>query len=245
MQKIYKLSEASIDKLLRRVKDDFENIKNKYIDKKEEGFIVDNDDLKLLDGFYEISESINLKLDKDGKFDFENSKLIFEALKMLSPAEADDPRLWVYLTHFVFYDYTKFRWANNSMNAAVILDRFFYIGTGRGTRTKNSISRLWWTAYLTVRKNESDETKKWELTKAIFSNQDLQVSLLERRMGSSENVRTAFLEFYLANKSRMSGKVIQLLARDLNNSGGVSVLTLLPQEEIYQKLSELLDNYGN
>ena len=83
------------------------------------------------------------------------------------------------------------------------------------------------------------------MTKAIFEQQDLQVSLLERTMGSYENVRTAFLEFYLQNKDKMNGKMIQDLSRDLNNSGGVFILSLLSKDEVKQRLKQLLNFYLN
>jgi hypothetical protein len=244
MDKIYKLNQSSLEILQRKIKDDFDSIKNRYIDKAQQPFEPETDGITLLEGHYEIPAGFKLLEDKDGKNDFENSKLIYSAFDMLTPSDADDARLWVYLTHVTFYNYTKVRWTSKSTNADVLTDRFFYQGTGRGTRTKNAISRLWWTAHLTVRKNETDVEKKWELTKAIFSNQDLQVSLLERAMGSYENVRTSFLEFYIANKSKINGKKIQLLARDLNNSGGVYLLTLLSKNEITKKLEKLLNSYA-
>jgi hypothetical protein len=243
MDKIYKLTQSSLEILHRKIKDDFDSIKNRYIDKAQQPFVPVTDGITLLEGHYEIPAGFTMIEDKAGKNDFENSKLIYTAFDMLTPADADDARLWVYLTHVTFYDYTKVRWTSKSTNSDVIIDRFFYQGTGRGTRTKNAISRLWWTAHLTVRKNETDEAKKWELTKAIFSNQDLQVSLLERDMGSYENVLIAFLDFYITNKAKLNGKKIQMLARDLNNSGGVYLLSLLSKDEITKKLENLLKGY--
>jgi hypothetical protein len=243
MDKIYKLTQSSLEILQRKLKDDFDSIKNRYVDKAQQPFVPETDGFALLEGHYEIPSGFTLIDDKDGKYDFDNSKLIYSAFDMLTPSDADDARLWVYLTHVTFYNYAKGRWTSKSTNADVLIDRFFYQGTGRGTRTKNAISRLWWTAHLTVRKDESDEAKKWELTKAIFSSQDLQVSLLERAMGSYENVRNAFLEFYILNKSIINGKKIQMLARDLNNSGGVYLLSLLSKDEITKKLEKLLVSY--
>ncbi len=243
MEKIYKITQSSLDILQRKIKDDFDNIKNRYIDKAQKPFVPLIDGIALLEGHYEIPSGFKLIEDKDGKYDFENSKLIYSAFDMLTPSDADDARLWVYLTHVTYYDYVKGRWTSKSTNGDVILDRFFYRGTSRGTRTKNAVSRLWWTAHLTVRKNETDEAKKWELTRAIFSNQDLQVSLLERAMGSYENVLFGFLEFYLANKTKLNGKKIQMLARDLNNSGGVYLLALLSKDEVMKKLENLLKGY--
>lgn len=243
MYKIHKLTQYSLEILQRKIKDEFDSIIDRYIHKDSEAFKHEEDGLFILEGHYEIPKDFALIEDKDGKYDFDNAKKIYNVLNMLSPADADDARLWVYLTHVTFFKYSKTRWTSKNTTAEVIIDRFFYQGSGRGTRTKNAISRLWWTANLTVRKNETNDEKKWELTKAIFSSQDLQVSLLERAMGSYENVRTAFLEFYISNKAKINGKKIQMLARDLNNSGGVYLLSLLSKDEITEKLDKLLSGY--
>ena len=245
MEKIFKFTEASVSKLKKNVNQDFDTVKDRYTLRGQGTFNLESDKLEILNGHYEIPIGIILIDDQTGKRDYENSRIIYEAFKNLSPADADDQRLWVYLTHITFFEYNKRRWSKDSVTERTVLSRFFYNGTGRGSRTHNGISRLWWTAHLTVRKDEVDEERKWELTKAIFDQQDLQVSLLERTMGSYENVRTAFLEFYLLNKDKMNGKMIQDLSRDLNNSGGVFILSLLSKDEVKQRLEQLLNFYLN
>jgi hypothetical protein len=218
---------------------DFETeFKVNYLKGKDNGF--SKDDLELLPGNYKVP-GIKLKQDKKGKYDFENSKLIYETFKFLTPEEADDPRLWVYLSNCHFYDYTRERWLSSTSTEKVFETRILYEGAVRGVRTRNSISRLWWTAHLTYQKDAVG--KEWDLTKAIFDVQDLQVSLLERNMGSYPLILKGFLDFYLRNKSKMKGKLIQCMVKELNNIGGVYSLSFLDEERIKEILKTLYNKY--
>ena len=193
-----------------------------------------------MDGCYKIPE-IKLKADRKGKFDFENSKRNYEAFNFLTPEEADDPRLWVYLSTCHFYEYTKVRWLSSSSSPKVFERRLLYEGAGRGVRTRNSISRLWWTAHLTVKK-EGDKID-WKHTKAIFDVQDLQVGLLERNLGSYPEILRSFLNFYLKNKLQMKSTVIQLMIKELNNIGGVYFLPFIEKSNINNILQTLFNKY--
>lgn len=113
-----------------------------------------------------------------------------------------------------------------------IIDRFFYEGNSLVARSRNALSRLWWTAHLTVNHDTDNEDLKWALTKTIFSTQDIQVSLLERKLGLYENIRTPFLEFYQDNKEIVNSKKIQKIIRELNNYGGVISLTELTNDDV-------------
>ena len=240
MIEIYKLNEKSITKLKAAIRSaDFETeFKVKYLKGKDNGF--SKDDLELLLGSYKVPD-IKLKLDKKGKYDFENSILIYETFNFLTPEEADDPRLWVYLSNCHFYDYTRERWLSSTATAKVFERRILYEGAGRGVRTRNSISRLWWTAHLTYQKDGVD--KEWDLTEAIFDIQDLQVGLLERNMGSYPLILNGFLKFYLKNKSQMKSTLIQSMVKELNNIGGVYSLSFLDEKKVQEILETLYKKY--
>ena len=246
MEDIYKLNKESIAKLRAAIKSvNFEsNFRAQYLKGKDNGFA--KEDLEVLDGSYKIPE-IKLRADKNGKYDFENAKLIYETFDFLTPEEADDPRLWVYLSNCHFYDYTKVRWLSSSSSAKLFERRLLYEGAGRGVRTRNSISRLWWTAHLTLQEVIVDGiiTKDWSHTKAIFDVQDLQVGLLERNMGSYPIVLRSFLNFYLKNKSKMISNVIQKMIKELNNIGGVYFLPFLDELKINEILIKLFNKYKN
>lgn len=240
MIKIKKLTNASILKLKAAIfDDDFETIfKTKYLSGSDNGFSAD--DLELLDGYYEVPE-ITLKIDKKGKYDFENAKLIYETFSFLTPEKADDPRLWVYLSNCHFYEYTKNRWLNSSSSQKVFSNRILYEGSGRGTRTRNSISRLWWTAHLTY--DPGNVGNEWGLTKAIFEMQDLQVALLERNMGSYPNILKTFLNFYLEKRLEINSVTIQKMAKELNNIGGVFSLSYMEPDQIREIIDTLYQKY--
>jgi hypothetical protein len=240
MIKIKKLKNESVTKLrLAIFGEDFETVfKLNYLSGKDNGF--SSNDLDVLEGQYEVPK-IELKLDKKGKFDFENSKLIYEAFRFLTPEQADDGRLWVYLANCHFYEYTKTRWLSSSSSQDVFARRILYEGVGRGVRTRNSISRLWWTAHLTF--DSANLGKEWELTKAIFEMQDLQVGLLERNMGSYPNVLKAFLNFYLDNKTDMKSVIVQEMAKELNNIGGVVCLSYMDEDQLKVILKTLFEKY--
>ena len=240
MIKIKKLKNESVTKLrLAIFGEDFETVfKLNYLSGKDNGF--SSNDLDVLEGQYEVPK-IELKLDKKGKFDFANSKLIYEAFRFLTPEQADDGRLWVYLANCHFYEYTKTRWLSSSSSQDVFARRILYEGVGRGVRTRNSISRLWWTAHLTF--DSTNLGKEWELTKAIFEMQDLQVGLLERNMGSYPNVLKAFLNFYLDNKTDMKSVIVQEMAKELNNIGGVVCLSYMDEDQLKVILKTLFEKY--
>jgi hypothetical protein len=240
MERIYKLKNDSIAKLRLAIKStDFEKVfRPKYLDGKDNGFSAE--DLELLEGYYEVPE-VTLKLDKKGKFDFENAKKIYEAFRFLTPEQADDSRLWVYLSNCHFYEYTKTRWLSSSASPEVFERRILYEGSGRGVRTRNSISRLWWTAFLTY--DEARKGDEWGLTKAIFEMQDLQVGLLERNMGSYPNILKSFLRFYLLKKSEMKSTIVQEMAKELNNIGGVYCLSFLDDDRVEKILEKLFEKH--
>lgn len=228
---IKKITLKAYDKLLSNVKSSYETVKEKYTNT-ELPFNFLNDSIELINnGSYDIP-NISLIEDSNGSFDFENSKLIYTAFSNLTPTEANDERLWASLTHHYFHNYCVKRWMSEESKKDSVVDRFFYEGNSLVARSRNAISRLWWTAHLTVNNNTESEEIKWALTKVIFSTQDIQVSLLERKLGLYENIRTPFLEFYQENKEVINSKKIQQIIRELNNYGGVISLTELSSVEV-------------
>jgi hypothetical protein len=172
--------------------------------------------------------------------DAENSKLIFTWLRNLTPAVAMEERLWAYLTHCVFADYMAARWPVTG--ASIVSRRYLFEGKSFAALCRNGISRLWWAGYLT---RDEKRQNQFELTDALFIRQDIQVSLLERRIGKGRNVRVAFLDFIRENNTWLAseafGKRIQVLLRELNLLGGVAVLDALPEAD----LSAFLNRVGN
>jgi hypothetical protein len=236
---IKKITLKAYDKLLSNAKSSYDTVKEKYTNI-DLPFNFLNDNIELINnGSYDIP-NINLIDDSNGSFDFENSKLIYTAFSNLTPTEANDERLWASLTHHYFHKYCVNRWMTQESKKDSVIDRFFYEGNSIVARSRNAISRLWWTAHLTVNNNTESEEIKWALTKIIFSTQDIQVSLLERKLGLYENIRTPFLEFYEENKLVINSKKIQQIIRELNNYGGVISLTELSSDEVKSLIQKFI-----
>ena len=196
--------------------------------------------MELSDEFFDSKGQMKLILPEKSKqfSDFENCRLVYDCFRSLTPLQANDPRLWVKLTHDHCHKYVVHRWMKSNSTERAILDRFFFKGVSQSSRVRNAISRLWWIAHLTIDENQED---KWYYTRIMCSSQDIITSLLERRLGVYKNVRFGFLQFYDENPKIFSGssRTIQKLLRDLNNMGGVRLLASFSIHEIKAALSRL------
>jgi len=185
----------------------------------------------------------NFKLDPDVHIS-NNSISLYENLS-IDEIQASDNRLWTYLTHVHFWNFMKKEWKIDFSKDRIkiidfIKDRYFLNTLNIRSLTHNGISRLWWYTHLTIDESRKD---KYELTKALLSLQDIPVSLLERSMGSSINVRKAVLEFVLENPEIKKGKKIQDLMRLLNLAGGVKNIPMLKLNEIKNLLEGIKRHY--
>ncbi len=172
------------------------------------------------------------------KSDGEASQLIFQWLGKLTPVQAADERLWVLLTHRTFANYVHKRWGKGLERAtqpeALVVDRWFFRGTGVATFVRNGISRLWWFGYLTY---DNKRTNPFELTDILLSLQDIQVAFLERSLGRCKPLLRAVLETVQKHeedlrKTPKSGDVIQEWAKEIRLYGGAYVLDAVPTERL-------------
>ncbi len=188
---------------------------------------------------YGIDEDIILS--PKPEHDVESSIAIFTELKDLDRVQANDRRLWVSLTHGRFYHYTKERWAyNKDYSRNALIRRFHFEGSSLEARMRNSISRLWWAAKITYDENLNDA---FELTKLLWSKQDLIQNVVERSYGTYENVVRGILEIYKEN-SQLSESELRHLYTGLNAIGGVKILSFLTVNEIKAEIKNIA-NYKN
>lgn len=172
-----------------------------------------------------------------------NAINLYENLQ-LNETSASDKRLWTYLTHVFFWNYMKEEWKidftkEKSQIINFIHDRYFLNTLNIRSLTHNGISRLWWYTHLTIDESRKD---KYELTKVLLSLQDIPVSLLERSLGSSINIRKAVLEFLSENPEIKTSKNTQELLKQFNLVGGVKNLPMLKLNEIKSLLLNIKNN---
>ncbi len=187
-----------------------------------------------------IQKGIKLEIPegKDIK-DLENTKIIFEAYRKLSPTQASDTRLWTYLTHVEYWDYMRARWPISMAKQPLsrIRDRYLLRNLNLETLTRNGLSRLWWYGYLTYDENRNNP---WELTEILLSRADLAVGITERALGCNAHIRTALLEFLKDNPTIKDSELLtRYLLVKLNLVGGVKNLPFLEISEIIDILKKV------
>lgn len=135
----------------------------------------------------------------------DNALKIYRWIGPLSAVQAADARLWTTLTHTIFWDYTQRRWPGlkgaSENPVDYVLEHWFTKGTGKAGLRRNSVSRLWWAAHLTLKPWERDSElscfsteDEARFTKIMLSNQQIFFDLLERNFGGSARIRTCMLD---------------------------------------------------
>lgn len=195
--------------------------------------------------------------------DVDNAIKLYEYLENIDMTQASDKRLWTYLSHITFRNYTLARWPLKYSDVDIrsggialskaqtyVLEHWFISGSARSLR-RHSISRLWWAAHLTVAPWEKDpkyyrleDTKdRFMFTRVLFSTQDIAQGILERKLGWSDKITFALLEYFRQNPSNR--QVARNLIKEVNLVLGYRKLTILSFEElvgVINKLATTLDD---
>jgi len=207
-------------------------------------------DTAILESRIQADEAPKLEMPHDGRlYDAENVRRIYQWLHHLTPVQASDPRLWIYLTHGTYADYTAARWPIDASSQVKdrIRERYFLEGESLESLVRNSIARLWWFGHLSYDKELAD---KFEMTDVLLSLQDIQSSFLERAIGRSSRILNGALRLWkkiLSERGNLSnqGKIIQKWAKLIRLHGGVVLLDALPDKQLQNllwiKLGDALD----
>lgn len=180
--------------------------------------------------------------------DFEHALQIYEWLGPLSETEARDKRLWAWVAHVPFADYTRARWpipmdAKGARNS--ILDHWFVRGEGRSSLRRHAVARLWWAVHLTRAPWEQDsallplrKNDPYIYTRLLLGNQDVFFHTLEREFGSDRRILIALLEV-ISRSKRAPGPLVKWLAKEVNLACRYRELNLLPIEELISLMESL------
>jgi Family of unknown function (DUF6339) len=178
-------------------------------------------------------------LDENGecRSDVDCTQLIYQWLSGLTPVQAADSRLWIFLTHCTYAEYMLKRWVPSLARAEnkgdVIIDRWFFRGEGARTKMHNGVARLWWFGHVT----HDLASTPFELTETLLSLQDIQTAILERSLGRCPAVVKAVLQALRKYWSQLEqtpqrGNLIQEWAKDIRLRGGAYLLDVVPEERL-------------
>lgn len=158
-----------------------------------------------------------------GNYDFENVKIIYEALKDLSLIQATDQRIWTALTHGILYDYTAARWGTKSIKERFLCTKLI----------RNAAARLWWFGYASYDPTFEDP---YTLTEYLISKQDIPEAIMGRSFSRNpdfvRNILKAIHELMKIGIDVTTSTVFRNIAKHLNRISGLQILDLMTVEEI-------------
>src|SRR5699024_1195465 len=134
--------------------------------------------------------------------------------------------------------YTHGRWIEGKKEPyKVILDRGILKANEQSDRRfmRNSISRLWWGVHTSICDEKED---KYELTKVLFSYQDIFQQTLERSYSKNSNIIKAILTFIkiMKEKEIFSRRNYRVLLKEITRLSGIIVVDTLSQEQLFNLL---------
>lgn len=185
-------------------------------------------------------DDIELQCGDDASLDADNAIVLHQALRgKLNAVQATDRRLWVALTHTVFYPYMISRWPvenilNDKGTNGTVTDRYFM---SRGF-FRNGISRLYWIAEMTVDDTLDDP---YEYTRYFISNQDLINQVDGQAYCRNREVLVSCLKALKAAEP-LSENQRRLFFQNLCKRGGVTVLDALPSENMDELCKNVMDD---
>jgi hypothetical protein len=169
-------------------------------------------------------------------FELENTIALHTALKDLTPSQAADERLWVWLAHGPYWDYMRHRWPVE--NAKTSFERYvlehYFLGDVRSL-VRHGLARLWWFGYCTYVPNAEDP---YALTRMLLHTTDARASLLERKFWRNQAVLHAVLRRVAHWRSNeldffVPRERFRRLCKTFNIYGGTLLLDSLEEPDIY------------
>jgi len=193
--------------------------------------------------------SFNLQIptSKTELFDLENTRIVYTALRHLTPLQASDPRLWTYLTHVPHWEYMRKRWPieqylGKQRLRENIQERYFFMSDRSRALIRNGMARLWWYGYCSYDETRADP---FELTTALLKNLDVTQSILERAFSRNTNVTKAVLGVLLDREKSGQAFYVREKVRDLAKYivqiGGVTIIDALDEPELRDLVVEKIE----
>jgi len=177
--------------------------------------------------------------------DFENVKVIYEALKHLTVSQATQERLWAGLAHVQMRDFSYYRLEKDldKKNDNRIFSALFYKYNIKRSIFVHIIARLWWVGYMTY--DEDNKENPYWLTE-FFCSADFSaraVVFFSSNFTSNRAITMGILKALIT--LRDEGVAIK---RDyfveankyLNISGGAMVLDLLEEDDVKKMIEKRL-----
>lgn len=195
----------------------------------------------------EMAELSAVELLTEGDFaetDIQNVRRLYGAWRTLAPYTAADERFWAGLSHTLFWRYIHYRkdkdFAEGS--AAALRSDFFFAQGRRRSLFVNPLARLWWAGYMVFDERRRDPFELLPvLAQEAFASQLVlfaSSSLMSRR--ETRLAVLAFLERFERAGNKVKREHLQALLRRLNAISSLTLVDMLTEEEIAERLEGVL-----
>ncbi len=187
-----------------------------------------------------------LLIKKQSENDAKNALAVFETLRVLTPVQATDERLWVYLCHTECRNYVAHRWLSkekpiDKKGQQREITHFFIPSSSkqRNLFRHNAVSRLWWMGYIAdqIFPDEPDQ-----FLEILLFRQDIANQVLTRSFTQNKRILRSIFEILKKDwhdgKGLLNRDVFREWMSQINLYGGVVLLDSLSVEHLNRKLLE-------
>lgn len=210
-----------------------------------------NNDLNFSDYIAKGNWDIPISVDYDSellsqlnidKSEMENSKIVWAALRNLTPALACEERIWVRFTHGECLDFCRRRWPVEkilSEKRECYIKKHFFASSMTGWRDDNAISRLWWNGWVASQFSADNFSVALEV---ILRTADIRSNLIERpwmfrRQELSKGIIYFLQSHFLSSEKSREGR-FRAFSVTLNLRGAGIVFESMSEQQIQDFLSE-------
>ena len=194
----------------------------------------------------QLLEALRKPTSKMDLFDVDNCLTILDALPNLTPSDARDARLWVFLCHTHGLAYSRARWPiddNDEKAVKNIRNHFFAKDDTRNIERDNALSRLWWMAYLCKRVSSLPLEKALE---ALLYRTDVRAQIIEHPTLMQNpfvfsSVIRKLRESLDGDKRLFERDVSRLFVQKLDVLGGFKLLDVFPSEQVDAAINQVYE----
>lgn len=113
----------------------------------------------------------------EAEAEINNSLMIYNGFKGMTPALAREERLWARLCHVEFLEFARARWLRNTDHLQRDVENHFFGSTLTGCRDDNAIGRLWWNGYVASLACPDDQERGLRL---LLSRANIRLQVIDR-----------------------------------------------------------------
>ncbi len=237
------LSQEAIDD----IKMNYDFYKSHFTDKTNQWFM---DYFKKKDWIHESKftcKDLNLAMDENvNNSDTKNVRIVYEAMKDLSPSIALDERIWAGMIFAQLWDYVQYRRGDKikSGRELDVLNSFLFMRGKKRSCFINCLSRLWWTGFLLY--DDKSKNHYWAvdlITENAFPSYILLIS--SNNFAANKEVILGILTCISEMKNK--GEIIKrehfiYTNKCFNCAGSVTLLDTMTREESKEMAHDFLAN---